>query len=126
MALPVPPNITCDIYRLGNTPPAASDVAAVTGYLRPDWRGGQEHGDRSGVLDPIVWTHVMLVASRVDIRDAYAGAMSRAEQDTIYIPDKNGTPFKVTFVERVDRKEATEHKRVYLDRQSPGWPTDEL
>ena len=126
MAIPVQPNTTCDIYRFGAMPPAAPSVAGVACYLRPDWRAGQEQGDRGGGLAVIVWTHLLLVDAGVDIRDAYTGAMGRIEQDTVYIPDQNGTAFKVNFIERVHRKEAEDHKRVYLDRQTPAWPTDEV
>lgn len=126
MAIPFPPNATCDIYRFGVTPPAAPSVAGVACCLLPDWRAGQEQGDRSGGLSALVWTHVLFVDPTVDIRDAYTGAMARTEQDTVYIPDKNGTAFKVTFIERVRRNEAQDHKRVYLDRQTPAWPTNEV
>lgn len=126
MPLPMPPNTTCDIYRFGTAPPAAPAVAAVPVYLWPDWRAGQEQGDRSGMLDPLVWTHILLVDTSVDIRDAYTGSMGRTEQDSVYIPDQNGTQFKVTFIERVGRQEAQDHKRVYLDRQTPAWPTNEI
>ena len=126
MAIPIPPNTTCDIYRFGAAPPAAPAVAVVACYLRPDWRAGQEQGDRSGMMDQLVWTHLLLVESSVDIRDAYTGAMGRTEQDTVYIPNQNGTAFKVTFIERVGRKEAHDHLRVYLDRQTPAWPTNEV
>ncbi len=122
----MPPNITCDIYRFGTAPPAAPAVAAVAGYLRPDWRAGQEQGDRTGALAQLVWTHVLLVDASVDIRDAYTGGMGRTEQDTVYIPDQNGTAYKVTFIERVGSKEAQDHKRVYLDRQTPTWPTSQV
>jgi hypothetical protein len=123
MAIPIQPNTTCDVYRSGTAPPAAPAVAGVACYLQPDWPGGQEHGDRGAQL---AWTHVMLVDAGVDLRDAYTGAMTRVNQDTVYVPDKNGTAFTVVFIERVHRNQATDHKRIYLDRQTPGWPTSEL
>ena len=126
MAIPTPPNTTCDIYRFGTAPPAAPAIAAVACYLRPDWRGGQEQGDRSGGLAQLVWTHLLLVDSSVDIRDAYIGGMGQTEQDTVYIPDQNGTAYKVTLIECVGRKDAQDHLRVYLDRQTPTWPTNQV
>jgi hypothetical protein len=126
MALPLAANTTCDIYRTGNAPPAAPDVAGVACNLRADWRTGQDSGDRAGLPGGLAWTHVMLLAASVDIRDAYAGGLTFAEQDSVYIPDQNGTPFKVIFIERVNRGAASDHKRVYLDRQLPTWPTNEL
>jgi hypothetical protein len=62
----------------------------------------------------------------VDIRDGYTGFLSQLVQDSVYVPDKNGTHFVVIFVERVDRGTPHEHKRVFLDRQVPAWPTDNL
>jgi len=126
MSLPVPPNATCDIYRAANAPPAAPDVAGVPCHLRPDWQGGQEHGDRAGLPAGMAWTHVLLVDVAVDIRDAYTGGLTRVAQDKVYVPDKNGTPFNVVFIERVFRGQVQDHKRVYLDRQTPAWPTNEL
>jgi hypothetical protein len=126
MSLPVPPNTTCDIYRVGNAPPAAPDVAAVACHLRPDWLGGQESGDRALAVALVTWTHILLVDVAVDIRDAYTGGLAAAEQDSVYIPDKNGTRFKVAFSERVFRGQTQDHKRVYLDRQTPTWPTNEV
>jgi hypothetical protein len=126
MAVPLASNTTCDIYRNGVMPPfSPPSVAGVPCYLKPDWRGGQEAGDRpaSGAL---TWTHIMLVDAGVDVRDSYVGQENQAAQDTVYIPDQNGTRFLVVFVERVQRGSGHEHKRVYLDRQLPSWPTNEL
>ncbi len=126
MSLPLLPNTTCDIYRNGHAPPAAPDVAGVACYLQADWRGGQEAGDRASVAPMLAWTHVMLVETSVDVRDLYTGGLTGSAQDTVYIPDKNGSPFKAVFVERVYRNQMQDHKRVYLDRQTPNWPTNEL
>src|SRR5262245_581855 len=108
MSLPITPNTTCDIYRLGAAPPAAPSVAGVRCFLKGDWRGAQEAGDRlrsSGGAPPVSvsntfqWTHVALMDATVDIRDAYAGAGNLfAGLDTLFVPDKNGTKFQVIFV----------------------------
>jgi len=124
MTLSVRTNTTCDIYRTGTTPPAAPAVAGVTCLLLPDWRRGQEAGDRASAS--LSWTHVMLIAPSVDIRDMYIGQAAMAMQDSVYIPDQNGTRFSVVFIELVQRGTPNEHKRVYLDRQTPTWPTNEL
>ena len=126
MALPIPPNTTCDIYRSGTAPPAAPSVAGVTCHLRPDWRGGQEQGDRTTVVSNLTWTHALLVDAAVDIRDAYTGGLSATTQDSVYVPDQNGTRFLVTFIERVFRGTPQDHKRVYLDRQTPSWPSNDV
>lgn len=123
MPLPVPANTTCDIFRNGAMPPLNPPaVADVPCFLKPDWRGGQEAGERS--VSALAWTHVMLVDVSVDIRDGYIGGMSYAAQDAVYIPDDTATKFNVIFIERV--RTAPEHKRVYLDRQGPTWPTNDL
>ena len=125
MSLPLAPNTTCDIYRNSNIPPAAPDVAGVSCFLKGDWRGGQEAGDRPN-SGGATWTHVMLVDVSVDIRDGYTGAMTLLLQDAVYVPDKTGTRFVVVFIERVDRGTPHEHKRVFLDRLVPSWPTNNL
>lgn len=123
MSLPILPNATCDIYRTGNAPPAAPDVAAIACFLQANYRLGQETAERDSNQS---WTHVMLLEVSVDIRDCYLGGGALGAQDTVYVPDQNGTPFKVVFIERVQRGTAHDHKRVYLDRQTPTWPTNEL
>jgi hypothetical protein len=40
MALPVPTNTTCDIYRSGNAPPNTPDVAGVAVSLAPIYLQG--------------------------------------------------------------------------------------
>lgn len=124
MSLPIQPNTTCDVYRYLNAPPAAPDGAGVPGLLLPDWRRGQEAGGRSTPW--LTWTHVMLVDANVDIRDLYLGVAATSLNDRVYVPDQSGTPFNVVFVELVQRGTPNEHKRVYLDRQQPAWPTNEL
>jgi hypothetical protein len=69
---------------------------------------------------------VLLVDAAVDVRDGYAGAQGFNALDDVYIPDQNGTKFRVVFVERVHRGLPTDHKCVYLDRQLPTWPTNDL
>jgi hypothetical protein len=124
MSLPIPANTTCDIYRTGTRPPASPSVSGVPCYLQSDWRGGNEGGDRA--VNALSWTHIMLVDVSVDIRDAYTGQMTSTIQDTVFVPDQTGTAFNVIFVERLQRGTAQEHKRVFLDRQTPSWPTNEL
>jgi hypothetical protein len=124
MTLPIQTNTTCDIYRYPNAPPSVPAVSGVPTFLTPDWRRGQEAGDRANAS--LTWTHVMLVDSSVDLRDMYVGQSTIALQDSVYVPDKNGTHFYVVFIELVERGTPNEHKRVYLDRQAPSWPTDEL
>lgn len=124
MALPILPNTTCDIYRNNNAPPTAPDVAGVVAVLLPDWRGGQEAGERGSAW--LGWTHLLLVEASVDIRDMYVGTNGQSLQDVVYVPDQNGTRFNVVFVELVQRGLPSVHKRVFLDRLAPTWPTDEL
>ena len=119
MSLPLPPNTTLDIYRALVVPPASPAIAGVRGHLRGDWRSALHAINAS-------WTHVLLVDANVDLRDGYVGGFLFIDQDSVYIPDQNGTRFKVVFIERVDPGTANEHKRAYLDRQTPSWPSDNL
>lgn len=123
MALPVQPNTTLDIYRNANDPPAAPDVAGVSGLLRPAYHAGSEASERTGGT---AWTHVLLVDSSIDIRDGYVNGTPLAGAfDKVYVPDRNGTPFRVIFVELI-RLKLAEHKRVYLQRAALSWPTEHL
>jgi hypothetical protein len=125
MAIPVAANATFDLFHLGSLPPLGSPAATgVAGFLKSDWRGGQEAGDRNN--DALTWTHIMLVDISVDIRDGYVGASVFSPQDAVYIPDQHGTRFNVIFIELVQQGTAQEHKRVYLDRTTPTWPTNDI
>ena len=119
MPLPMPANNTCDIYRTGNAPPSAPDVAGVSCYLMPF---GQ-----SSLMTPD-YTHVLYVAATVDIRDNFIASTFSAggNADTVYLPDQTGTPFLVVLVRRYGKGTASDHKRVLLARQAPTWPTDNL
>src|SRR5262249_13770181 len=99
--LPAPPNITCDVYRDLNGPPGTPDVAAVRGHLPSVFAAGLEAGQ--GIVDTDQrFSHILLVAVGVDIRDGYdAGSISAVfGPDRIYVPDRLGTSFRVVFVER--------------------------
>jgi hypothetical protein len=130
MGLPVVPNTTCDIYRSANAPPAAPDVAAVQIQLLPAF--AESHRTGTSSVSTWRWTHVAIVPLEVDIRDPYIGGGPTGEtapagnQDSIWVPDKNGTQLRVMFVERVGYGTPHDHKRVYLMRQSPSWPTNNL
>jgi hypothetical protein len=125
MALPFAPNSTFDLYHNSGAPPANPDIAGVPCFLRPDFVGGQEGGERGEVN--LTWTHVALVDAALDIRDRYAGGSTvGAVQDIVYVPDENGTPFYVIFIELIHRGSADAVKRVYLDRRAPTWPTNNL
>lgn len=125
MSLPVPANTTCDIYRQGNSPPAAPDVAGVAIYLKPDFRAGMEAGEGEG--NKMQWTHTAVCNTGVDVRDRYDAAPGfGGAGDDIFVPDQNGTRFLVMFVERRQRGTAQDHKLAYLRRWVPTWPTKEL
>ena len=124
MSLLIPTNTTCDVYRSGNAPPAAPDVAAVPCVLEAAFGAGAALVYSSADW---VYTHVMLVGPTADVRDSYTGSHTfGAAPDTVYVPDKNGTGFRVVFVEMAGRGSAGQHKRVYLDRRTPTWPTNNL
>jgi hypothetical protein len=110
MAFPIPINVMCDIYRIGRAPPASPDIPGVQGNLVP----------RGGNIKPTVkYTHWLDLPLGTDVR---AGAFS----DTLYVPDKNGTPFLAVKVVRVRPGGGKDFKRVYLNRQAPTWPTNQL
>jgi hypothetical protein len=121
----MPANTTCDIYRVGNSPPSAPDVAGVKCFLVPKFSAG--HHARWGGTAPYNYTHILYVDYTTDIRDAYNAGAIPATMDTVYIPDKTSkTSWLVVFVERVSRGTGLDHKRVYLRRQGPAWPTNDV
>src|SRR4051812_10613953 len=110
MSLPIPANTTCDIYRSGVAPPAAPSVAGVLCHLVADFAHGLETGE--SVTPANRFTHVILVDATVDVRDDYNVGSIGGSPDSLYIPDKNGTAFKVTFVERRLKGAGSDHKKV--------------
>src|SRR5262249_11913907 len=82
---------------------------------------------RRGGLQPALVNHPALtkfaMLSRSDIGESYRSGDSTTEAaasgwDTIYVPDKNSTPFVVIFVERTGH----DFKRAYSRRAvSPSW-----
>lgn len=124
MSLPTAANTTCDVYRSTNAPPAAPDVAAVPCFLRPAYQEGRL---ASAGTPTKPYTHVMLVAADVDVRDWYAGEGAYMTQDLVYVPSgSTAVSYRVRFVERVGRGTQLDHKRVFLDRFVQSWPTDDL
>ena len=121
MALPIPANTTCDIYRTGVAPPAAPSIAGVACYFAANFGRALESGEHTA--GSFRFSHVMLVDVSVDIRDDYNAGAITTLMDTVYVPDKNFTGYKVTFVERRLKGTPLDHKKVYLVRQAVTWPS---
>lgn len=108
--MPLPANVTCDIFRDGEALPA---IAGVPALLMARFRKGLEAGQ--GLADASErFTHIALVAPDVDVRDAYLASGA----DTVTIADEANTSFRVVFVERRLRGSGLDHLRVYLARQA--------
>src|SRR4051812_1756223 len=105
-------NTTCDIYRVGNAPPASPDVASVKCAIEPK---GQS------TLTTPYYTHVLRVPASTDIRDDLQAnsLLAGANCDKVYIPDKNGIWYKVVLVRTRGLRTALVHKEVLLYR-APG------
>jgi hypothetical protein len=100
-------------------------VPGVPCYLKPIYMQGLERGE--GDSTSLKYTHSLLVDVTADIRDAYNLQVIGATYDTVYIPDKNGTAWIVVFTEMVDIGVAAyQHKRVYITRKLPTYPTNNL
>jgi len=134
MALPLPANVTVDIFRTANPsapyPGGSPAVPGVAGYLKPAAQTG-----RHGTATWLKWTHILLLPPGTDVRDAYNSQLDPARNnniaDTIILKDSkntaNKTAFYVVFVELVLRGTGFSHIRVYLDRFQPNtWPLDAL
>jgi hypothetical protein len=131
--LPIPQNVTVDIYRTSNPnnplPAGAPAVPGVPGYLKP-WASSGRHGTAQWLK----WTHILTVPPDIDVRDAYNSQLDpgrvNTNADTVVVTDSGGTkktPYYVVFVELAYRGTPLAQIRVYLDRFQPGaWPTDAL
>jgi hypothetical protein len=122
--MPLPAGLlttTCSIHR--NNPPDVTPASTnVPCQLVPDYAAAARN--LHSTAKP--WTHYLVLASSVDIRDGYAGSTNLwnyAQADTVYVPSGGTTAYVVVFVEVRGKGTPGEHKRVYLDRQAPSWPT---
>ncbi|HYT92915.1 MAG TPA: hypothetical protein VEL76_29630 [Gemmataceae bacterium] len=119
------PNTTCDVYRNGTAPPSAPAVAGVRGHLHADYWLRLQDGAGDG--SSYQFTHILLVAADTDIRDGMITfSFNAAQNDDVYIPDQNGTRFRVVAVEIHGRGQPGAVRKVYLDRYAPTWPTNNL
>lgn len=124
MALPIPANTTCVIYRAGQAPPSPPDVGPIACLLQADYAQGLDAGEGDG-LDR-KFTHVLWVEVSVDVRDDYSSGVFGSNSDVVYVPDENGTAFAVRMVQRHGRGTPQDHKRVYLARKAVAWPSEEV
>jgi hypothetical protein len=116
MSLPVASNVTFDIFHNGGGPSGSPDVSGAVGYLMPI-------GNIS-TLNNQLFTHILLVDLSVDVRDQFGGVSANA--DSVFIPDKTGTKFTLYLVQRVGQGTRTDHKRCYLFRTQPTWPSNNV
>jgi hypothetical protein len=107
LPLPLGRVTTCDIYRLGRSPPQAPDVAGVAVHIQGRYRN---------IKPSIRYTHKAYFAFGVDIRDS----------DVMYVPNQNGTPFTVVKLARVRSIGGQEVKTVLLIRDTVPWPTQNV
>src|SRR5262245_61557999 len=134
MSLPMPANVTIDIYRTAN-PNApyvlgAAGPFGVKGFLKPVVSSG-----RNGAAAWLKWTHLLYLPPGTDVRDAYNSQLDPARNntiaDTVILKDSalpaRKTAFYVVYVEVALRGTPFDHLRVYLDRFQPSsWPSDAL
>ncbi len=102
------PNTTFDIYLSGSLPPAAPDVTGAQGYFLERFQQGNEcnEGDRT-----FLWSALLEVSVGVNLPDNYPSTVS---DTTIWLPDKNGSPWTVVFTSTVRDYPGHPFKRVYL------------
>jgi len=109
------PNTTCDYFETGHLPPDDEpDLAAVPIFLDGDFMRGNLG------IDKLRWTHLLKVRANVEILAADSPA------NRVYVPNKDGTCFEIVFVEVLERGKAGSFKRVYLERKSIIWPSEQL
>src|SRR5271166_6520666 len=110
MSLPMPANVTVNIYRTANPsspyPSGSPAVSGVPGYLQPAAQDG-----RFGSASYLKWTHVLYLPPGTDIRDAYNSQLDPARNnnnaDTVILLDSTvagrETAYYVVIVEVVAR-----------------------
>jgi hypothetical protein len=123
MAFPVPANTTCCVWRFGSYSPAAPALTGIPCYLQGDFMRRMETGESEVVS--LRYSHVMLVDVAADVRDG-SHNYGFSNGDQVGVPDPHGTLFLVRWVEVHNRGSPQAHRRVYLDRQTPTWPTTNL
>jgi hypothetical protein len=113
--LPFPHNTVADHYDAGAAVPthAAVPIRLIANISCPT----------NNAEDTLSYSHIALVPATLAIRDNKTSAFTSATGDTLKV---NGTPYRVTHVELVGRGTPVEHKKVYLDRGQPSWPTNDL
>ncbi len=121
MAIPAATNAVCNIYRANNAPPSAPDVANVPCTLTV--KGASD-------LTTPYYTHVMLVATSVDIRDDYSGGQFTTvgtQMDKVYFPSLGAqNEYRVVIVRRVGAGTALDHKQVLLKRETSVFPANDV
>ena len=109
------PNTTCDYFEDGHLPETDSpDLAAVPIFLDGDFMRGNLG------IDKLRWTHLLKVSANEEILAADLAA------NRVYVPNKDGTCFEIVFVDVLERGKASSFKRVYLERKSITWPSEQL
>jgi len=122
MATAVAANTTCDIYRNGHAPPEVPAVAGVRCFLLGDYERRMNTGEQEQAS--LRFTHVLLVDAATDIRDGISAFIPIGGEDSVYVPDQNGTRFRVVFVELQGRGCLPVAKRyTSIATNRPGPPT---
>ncbi len=114
------PNVTYDFFINPHAPPGSNPDTTSTGHLEAEFEMATQHSQ----LDPSFrWTH------RMYVQDTWPAAPA----NTVYIPANGAandatqsTQFKVVFVEVLNRNTPQQYKRVFLYRETPNWPTDNI
>ena len=92
--------------------------------LKAHYNLGLETGEGDTVTKK--FTHTIIVDCSADIRDDYDAGTIGASADVVKIPDTNGTPFQVVYVEILHPGNPNSMKRIYIARQTTTFPTSNL
>lgn len=103
-------NTTFDLYVPPNWLPGVPDFVALNGRLSDRFRTGSQLSQREG--DFTLWNALLEVASDCPLRDGWPSGPFQY----LFVPDKNGVPYRVRFVELVRPGRGAPFKRAYLER----------
>ena len=81
------------------------------------------HGDSSSFR----WTHLCYVQMGLDVRDSWPSApVNQFLSPSVLNQDGIPTIYLVVFVEVVNRNTPNAYQRLFLQRQDPDWPTQNI
>jgi hypothetical protein len=118
-------NTTFDFYLAPNVPWTNAIITSQPCHLDSEFEMATQHSHGSN--PSFRWTHVMCIQENQQVQDTWPdNPANYVTCPAANAADQQPTPFLVVFVETVNRNTPQEYKRVFLQRQTPIWPSNDL